>query len=388
MSNFCIVSEFNPFHNGHAYLIEKARQMGADTVSCVMSGNSTQRGELALTDKYLRAQAAVECGADLVIELPFPWCSASAEYFADAATCLANHFGDKIIFGSECGDVEKLCSAARFCESNDFDEAYGKLLADGEGAASAFISVLESRGYDSLSSNDILGVSYIRSIIRNKLSLEPITVTRIGAAYNEKNEICGNIQSASAIRAMLENGDIKKLEKYIPEAMCKKLKAEYEAGRLTELCEIDDLILGFFRLSEAEKLSDIADTSGGIANRLVSAAKQSTTATEMLEAVRTKRYTDAKLRRAILYSLTGVPSSILKEKPEYTLLLAANDRGRELLAKNRKSGDLCVITKPADAPKDSAQYALAEKLDAVYSLARKNKYSSDFSFKKGAYIQK
>ena len=388
MSNFCIVSEFNPFHNGHAYLIAKAREMGADAVTCVMSGNSTQRGELALTDKYLRAEAAIECGADLVIELPYPWCSASAEYFADAATCLAAPFGDKLIFGSECGDVEKLFGAAQFCESNEFSEAYEKLLADGEGAASAFISVLKSRGYDSLSSNDILGISYIRAIIRNKLSLEPITLTRIGAAYNEKTEIGGDIQSATAIRAMLENGDIDKLEKYIPKAMCEKLKAEYEAGRLTDLCEIDDLILGFFRLCDPEALSDIADASGGISNRLVSAAKQSTTASEMLEAVRTKRYTDAKLRRAILYSLTGVPSSILKEKPEYTLLLAANDKGRELLAKNRKSGDSRVITKPADAPKDSAQYTLSEKLDAVYSLARKNKYSSDFFLKKGAYIQK
>ena len=388
MSNFCIVSEFNPFHNGHAYLIEKARELGADTVTCVMSGNSTQRGELAITDKYLRAEAALECGADLVIELPFPWCSASAEYFADAATCLADSFGDKLIFGSECGDVDKLWGAALFCESKAFLEAYEMLLSNGDGAASAFTSVLKSRGYDSLSSNDILGISYIRSIIRNNLSLVPVTVVRIGAAYNEKNEIYGDIQSASAIRAMLEKGDVEKLEKYIPAPMCEKLKEEYDAARLTDLCEIDDLILGFFRLCDAERLLDIADTSGGIANRLVSAAKQSTTAAEMLEAIRTKRYTDAKLRRAILYSLTGVPASVLKEKPKYTLLLAANDKGRELLAKNRKSGASCVITKPADAPKDSTQYVLSERLDSVYSLARKNKYSSDFFFKKGAYIQK
>ena len=388
MSNFCIVSEFNPFHNGHAYLIKKAREMGADTVTCIMSGNATQRGELAITDKYLRAEAAVKAGADLVIELPFPWCAASAEYFAEAATCLVAPFGDKLIFGSECGDVEKLTSAARFCESEEFTKEYEQRLCDGEGAASAFVSVLRSNGYDSLSSNDILGISYIRSIIRNNLSLEPVTISRIGAAYNEKNEVSGDIQSASAIRAMLESGDIHKLSSYIPMDMCRKLEEEYKAGRLTDLNEIEDLILGFFRLCDASALSDIADASGGIINRLVSASKHSTTVSEMLDAVKTKRYTDAKLRRAVLFSLTGVRASDLKARPEYTLLLAANGKGRELLSKYRKSVDSLVVTKPADAPKESVQYALSEKLDSVYSLARKNKYSSDFFLKKGAYIQK
>lgn len=388
MSNFCIVSEFNPFHNGHAYLIKKAREMGADAVTCIMSGNATQRGELAITDKYLRAEAAVKSGADLVIELPFPWCAASAEYFAEAATCLVAPFGDKLIFGSECGDVEKLTSAACFCESEEFTREYEQRLCDGEGAAGAFMSVLCSNGYDSFSSNDILGISYIRSIIRNNLLLKPLTLSRIGAAYNEKNEVSGDIQSASAIRAMLENGDIHKLSSYLPGDMCKKLEEEYKAGRLTDLNEIEDLILGFFRLCDVESLSEIADGSGGIINRLVSAAKQSTTVTEMLDSVKTKRYTDAKLRRAVLFSLTGVRVSNLKSRPEYTLLLAANDKGRELLARHRKSGDSLVVTKPADAPKESVQYVLSEKLDAVYSLARKNKYSSDFFLKKGAYIQK
>ena len=155
-----------------------------------------------------------------------------------------------------------------------------------------------------------------------------------------------------------------------------------------KLNEIDDLVLGFFRLCDAENVGDIADTTGGISNRLVGAAKQSTSTNQMLESVRTKRYTDAKLRRAILYSLTGTPATALKAKPEYTLLLAANGKGRELLAKNRKCGTARVVTKPADAPKDTEQYRLSKKLDAVYSLARKNKYSSDFFLKKGAYIQK
>ena len=95
MSDFCIISEFNPLHNGHAYIIGKARELGAESVTCVMSGNSTQRGELSVVNKYLRAEAAVRCGADLVVELPYPWCSSGAEYFGRAAVSIARQFGDE-----------------------------------------------------------------------------------------------------------------------------------------------------------------------------------------------------------------------------------------------------------------------------------------------------
>ena len=105
MSDFCIISEFNPLHNGHAYIIGKARELGAQSVTCVMSGNSTQRGELSVVNKYLRAEAALRGGADLVLELPYPWCSGSAESFAKAAISILSGVCDTVIFGSECGDI-------------------------------------------------------------------------------------------------------------------------------------------------------------------------------------------------------------------------------------------------------------------------------------------
>ena len=113
MKNIGIVCEFNPLHNGHERLLRYARELGAQRVVCVMSGNATQRGELAVLDKYTRAKAAIASGADLVIELPYPWSSASAEYFARAAIAVLSGFCDTLLFGSECGDIELLKNAAK-----------------------------------------------------------------------------------------------------------------------------------------------------------------------------------------------------------------------------------------------------------------------------------
>ena len=150
MSDYGIVCEFNPFHNGHAYLFKKARESGADRIICVMSGNAVQRGELAMTDKYRRARTALECGADLVLELPYPWSSAGAEFFANAATYIASFFCDTLFFGSEQGNGDALMDAARVCESAEFLNRFKERTASGEGAAAVFASLLEESGFGSL----------------------------------------------------------------------------------------------------------------------------------------------------------------------------------------------------------------------------------------------
>lgn len=385
MSNICIVCEFNPLHNGHEYLLRKARALGADTVTCVMSGNSTQRGDLALTDKYNRAEAAIKCGADLVLELPFPWSSASADYFATAAVYIAAGFGDKLLFGSECGDMELLCRAADICERDDFKEKYAQRTSGGEGAAASFLSYLADNGIEDLSSNDLLGIAYIRAIKRLDVDLEPITVKRNGAEYNSDEITENGYQSATAIRTKISDGE--PVLGYVPDTMSQILTIEAQLGRLTDMKELDSAVLGFFRLSDAQGLDDIADAGGGIANRLIAAAHNSTSYSEMFDNVRTKRYTDAKLRRAILFCMTGVHSDDIERLPEYTTLLAANDKGRGLLSINRKTHNVKVVTKPADTP-ECTQTILSNKLDALYGLARKNKLPSDYFVKKSAYIEK
>ncbi len=388
MPNFCIISEFNPLHNGHKYLISKARELGAETITCIMSGNSTQRGELAITDKYLRARAAIEVGADLVLELPFPWCSSSAEYFANAAIYIAQYFGDTLFFGSECGDITELLKSADYCETQKFYIEYENLLKNGNGAAFSYVECLKNNGFKEFLSNDILGISYIRAINRFGASMRPLTVKREGSNYNDISTQSGIFPSATAMRCMIEKGNIEGLSGFMPVEMQHIIDIEQKCGRITEISETDSAVLTYFRLTDAELFGGVAETQGGVANRLINASRKSVTVKEMLENAKTKRYTDAKLRRAMLFCITHTKQEIMKKLPEYTTLLAANERGRALLAKNRHDDGISVITKPADAKRDTEQFILTERLDAFYTVARKNKLPADFFFQKTAYVVK
>ncbi len=388
MSDFLIICEFNPLHMAHAWLLQRARELGAQSVTCVMSGNATQRGELAVLDKYSRAEAAIRCGADCVLELPYPWCAASADFFAAGALDVGGHLCDTLLFGSECGDVDYLLAAAEVCESESFKVAYEQKRKSGVGAAVAYLDCLAESGFENLGSNDLLGVAYIRVIKRKGLNIKPITVKRDGAAYNEGDIIDAPYQSATAIRALVGEGKLKEASKYLPAPMQEILKSAEQNGELTDTRLIDSAVLCYFRLCNADKLEGIADTEGGLANRLVSCARETATAEQMFAALRTKRYTDAKLRRAVLFSMTGVRATDLFESPEYTLLLGASRTGRELLCKHRKNEKIKIITKPADAPEGSVQYECSRRLDEIFSLARKKKTTAGEFLKKKAYIEK
>ena len=388
MSVFCIISEFNPLHNGHKYLIDQARAMGAEAVVCVMSGNATQRGELAVVDKYCRAEAAVRSGADLVLELPYPWCASSAEYFGTAGVCIAGSFGDKLIFGSECGSIEKLQRAAELCETEDFSEEYRRLTADGMGAARAFETCLADRGVTELSSNDLLGIAYIRAIHRLDVAMTPVTVKREGGGYNQRETVEGALQSATAMREYIKRGDIEGMAEYVPQPMLRILKEEYAEGRIADIEQISSLVLGYYRLADAEELDCIADMTGGLSSRFITAARQSTTVSQMLERLSTKRYTDAKLRRALLFGLTGARRELIASLPEYTVLLAATKKGRELLAKNRKTEGIRVVTKPADTPRESGQFRQSSRLEDIYCMAKSSPSSAEEAFRRGAFVEK
>ena len=143
MADFGIVSEFNPMHNGHIHLINEAKRCGAERVLCVMSGNAVQRGELAIADKYTRARIALDNGADLVLELPYPYCSASAEFFARAGISILSGLCDNVIFGSECGNITTLKKAAEEASSTELKTKVSERIASGEGAARAYFGELE-----------------------------------------------------------------------------------------------------------------------------------------------------------------------------------------------------------------------------------------------------
>ena len=387
MKIYGIISEFNPFHNGHARIVEAARENGAEIVVAIMSGNAVQRGELSVLDKYARAEAAVRAGVDLVLELPFPWSSASAEYFARAGVYIASQVCTDIIFGSESGDIDALKKAAEIAAREDFREEFRRRIEAGERAAGCYFSMLGERGCPGFSSNDILGIEYIRAAAEIGASLEMHTIKREGAAYNDAELGLSQYPSATAIRKAWQEFGFEDSARYIPRDAYEVYEKAYFEGEMCDVYQLSRTILMYFRLRSPSDFSDIAETEGGIANRICTLAHECASLEELEEKLSTKRYTDAKLRRALLFSMTEVTRELLGKLPEYTTLLAANSRGRELLAANRKSGGITVVTKPADMPAESAQTLAARRLDAIFTLAKMQPNSSGEYMKRGAYIE-
>lgn len=386
MRNIGIVCEFNPLHNGHKRILDYARELGAERVVCVMSGNATQRGELAVLDKYTRAKAAIASGADLVLELPYPWSSASAEYFARAAVSVLSGFCDTLLFGSECGDIDLICRAATLAASEEFREEYRRRTKSGEGAAGVYFDMLREAGAP-LGSNDLLGVEYVRAIGELSADMTPVTLKREGADYNDESIDGASYPSATAIRKMWQELGFEDSAKHMPRAAYEIYEKAYFEGEMCDVYQLSRAILMYFRLRSPEDLQSYAECEGGIANRLCSLAHECSSLEELYEKLSTKRYTDAKLRRALLFSLTEIKRELLCSLPEYTTLLAADAKGRELLSAQRKSGGIKVVTKPADEPARSGQTEASRRLDAIFTLAKMQPNASGEYLKRGAYIE-
>ena len=376
-----IVCEYNPFHTGHEYQIKKIREMGYEKIVCVMSGNTVQRGEFAIADKYSRAEMAVKCGADLVLELPYPYSSSGAEFFAAAAVKILSSVGvGTICFGSESADVDALTRAASICESESFARNYQSISGGGIGSAAAFFDAYENVSGERFpgGSNDLLGVAYIRAIIRNELDIDPIAIKREGSAYTdgEIDASCG-YPSALMIRNALGEG-LEKTEKSLPLASFETLSACISKGDAPcNIRRIESAVLAFFRLADVEALANmnIAEASGGLAERLCKCSRTAKSYDEFVNMTSNKNYTESRVRRAILSSMTGTNEEDIRRTPAYSTVLAFNDVGREILASLRKAEtEIAFVTKPADADSISdeaaRQSALSEKADALFTLAK------------------
>ncbi len=395
MSVFGIVSEFNPFHNGHEYLLRRARELGADTVVCAMSGNATQRGELSIIDKYERAEAALLGGADLILELPFPWSSASAESFSLAGIHVLSSFCDTVIFGSECGDIELLERVADYTLSDDFKENYTYLLENGEQSASAYASLIFNKCGVTLSSNDLLGVEYIKAAKKLLANLNFVTVKREGSAFLSKEMTSNAFNSAMAIRTALENcEDIDFLKDSMPARSYELLFRAKSNGEITQTNKYSEFAIMYYRLFEKLSGEDFAECEGGLFERIGNVARSCEMPSDFWHLLSTKRYTDAKLRRAVLFGMCKIhPEDVFAPSlPVYTLLLAANEKGRVLLSSTKRNEErIAVVTKPADAldlPDEAAkrQAEMSQRLDMIYSLCRGIPTSAGAYIKKKPYI--
>lgn len=384
---FGIICEYNPFHNGHLHQIKTVKSISDEPIICVMSGNFVQRGEVAVYGKYARAEMALRAGADLVLELPVPYCVASAEYFSSAGVEILYRAGaDKLCFGSESADTEKIIKTAEIALSEEVAQKL-KQTPKSKGSALSYFDALSEAGADGAClSNDILAVEYTKAIIKNGYKMDICPIKREGNGYGDTELVLGQFPSATALRAQLEAGNIDSIEPFVPDFVLDIMKRD--SPTLTE--RASNSLIYYLRTANAENV-DVAISDRGLIYKIVNEANNSTTYAELIERLKSGRYTTGAVKRAILYILFDIKHSDLRAPVAYTTLLGANKTGRNYLAKIRKDDRIRIVTKPADAScfEDEGakrQFALNMRADSFYTLCMPSAQDSSYFLKKSPVI--
>lgn len=365
-----IVCEYNPFHNGHRYHIEQTRKNGATHIIAVMSGNFVQRGDIAVLDKFTRAELAVKSGADLVIELPVQYSLAPAELFARGAVYLLYSLGvvDEISFGSEIGDVQKLISAAEDMEKISDSPKIRELTEKGYTCAKAMTAVLGKlfpEAAEIISQpNNVLGLEYIRAIKYFSADISPFTVKRAGTPH-DSGDTCGDFASASYLRE-----HISEAEKFVPDIVSAAL-----SGNTAEICRLERVILYRLRQASIEEIRNTSDCAQGLAERIYS-ARTALSLDELFESVKTKRFTMARIRRIILSLLIGITAEDMNNLPPYIRVISFNKKGRKILAAAKGKSLIPFGTSLAKLSRNdriSTRFAELESAASdIYGLAYEN----------------
>ena len=399
-----IVAEYNPFHFGHKYHIEKTKEMvSADAVIAVMSGNFVQRGEPALLDKNARARAAIKCGVDLVLELPVFYAISSAEIFAKGSIGILDATGivDYLSFGSENGNIDELKKISDFLymETRTYKKMLKEELAAGSSYPAAMSNALKKAMPEDdfdvgilRKSNNILAIEYLKSLKRINSVIEPVTVKRFGQDYKEGiADIKEGFASATAIRNLVYGitdhnlNAFHSLKKFMPEDSYKIFLNEIKAGRVpVRIRDLENIFLWRIRSSPTHELREIYGMNEGLENRIKKNAQYCTDMGSLISSVLSKRYTEGTINRLflnIILNITKQDAEMVKEaqEPGYIKVLDFSETGKKLLSKMRKSAKIPIITKPSDIKKmDSVPTieilkAINEKAYDLYSLGYPNK---------------
>jgi len=348
-----IICEYNPFHLGHAGHIEKTHQaLGDDTaIVCVMSGNFVQRGDFAIFNKHARAKMAVNCGADLIIELPAPYVLLSAEGFAEAGVYLLDSLGicDYLSFGSEDGDINTLTDAANTIVSGRADTITKQWLNKGVSYASAQQKaadvLLGARADVFRSPNNVLGIEYIKALRKYGSKMQPLTVLRTGGGHDSDTGY-----SASALRKALIRGSLP--DELMPQSAAAVCLEEIISGRGPVSVKNAELAV-LSRLRAIGSYSGLQGASEGLERRFKRFAACEPSVASILKKVKTKRYTMSRLRRMLMCAVLGISNEDTVHPPPYIRVLAMNPTGMELLGAVRKKTKLPVIIKPASVHKQN-----------------------------------
>ncbi len=348
-----IICEFNPFHNGHKYFIEKVKEMYPDHVIVLMlNGYFMQRGEVSILSKESKTKIALEHGIDLVIDHNIFYGTQSADNFAEAAIrCFDSANIDVIVFGSECNDKDKLYKIAkRQLTDNEFDLMVKKYHRTGISYPAAISKALEDENF-SFTPNDILGICYVKAIIKNNFNIDFNTIKRTNDFHD--NNLDSDIVSASNIRNKLLNN--KDVAKYIPDGVEKYINT-IDFDKLFAIIKM--------KILSNKDFVNCLDVDAGMRRRLIRSALETKNLPEFIERIKVKNYTYTKLNRMLIHIIFGITKQDSKTvKHDYYRVLGFNITGRKYLNKSKK---VAFISHHTD--KDSPLYHYEVRAAALYEL--------------------
>lgn len=355
-----VITEYNPFHKGHLYHLQKAKEdTNCDGIICIMSGNFMQRGNPAIIDKWNRAKMAILNGVDLVIELPLIYALSSAETFAYGAVNILNSTGvvDYLYFGSEHGDISHLDEIANLLINEDSNfklilkEELSKGLPYHMARANSLKNILKHIPCEEIlnNSNNILSIEYLKALKKINSSIIPKTLKREGSNYNDTT-LSKTYSSATSIRETLKNSlELNLISETIPINSFKTIEELKKSGYNFVFEESMFNYIKYKLLTMGNKLENIQDVSEGIDNKILKEVINSNSFDDLISRVKSKRYTYTRINRILTSFFIGLENHDVKDlynlQPSYIRPLAFNDKGRNILKEIKRNENIKIITK-------------------------------------------
>lgn len=368
-----IIAEYNPFHKGHKYHIDKIKEMYPNSIIvAVISSCFTQRGEISVLNKWDKAKIALENNIDLVVELPFVYSSQSADTFAKGALKILNELKvEKIVFGSESNDINMLKQIANTQINNkEFDSEVKKNLKEGNNYPTSLSLALKKLGLKKIDSpNDLLGISYIKEIIKNSYDITPVTIKRTNN-YHGNND--GDLLSASEIRERLEKKE--NIEKYI----------DFDKNLLYKNTDYF-LFLKYQIINNMNSLDKFQTVDEGIEGKINKVIFDVNSIDEIVTSLKTKRYTYNKINRMLVHILTNLTKEEAKLDIDYIRVLGFNNKGRNYLKKLKKETSIPIITSYKEI--DSSLLDIEKRVNSIYSLIVNDSSLEKREFTKPVYFK-
>lgn len=397
-----IIAEYNPFHNGHLYHLEQAKKMtNCEYTVCVMSGNFVQRGDTAILDKWTRTKINLENGIDLVVELPTVYATSSSENFAMGAVKLLDSLKvvDYLSFGSENCEIDILNNIATvlYEEPKQFTSILSHELSKGisfpkarENALLMYLNNIQKYSNVINQSNNILGIEYLKALKSIKSHIIPSSVKRQKVYYNS-NHIVDEYASATAIRDLLRRENFDEIRPVMPDSSYMLLREQYEKGNFVEsLAEFEKEIIFKLRTMTTLEIAKLPDVNEGLEFAIKNAANSCNNLYDLITMVKSKRYTQTRIQRILVYALLGITKhdmEISKKVIPYARVLGFNSKGKVLLSgiakENPKLNIVTSVKKFMDESNNRNLKSMLEKdilATNIYTLAYKKESTANLDY--------